>query len=56
METDERLVKPCLYYWWLLAESHLTRRLFGMVRRTDYAAGARGVEHTRVGEKITAVA
>jgi len=31
-----RLLKHARYYWLLLAESHLTRRLFGaMVRRID---------------------
>ena len=24
-----RLIKPARYYWLMLAESHLTRRLFG---------------------------
>jgi ATP-dependent Clp protease ATP-binding subunit ClpA len=34
VKTDGRLVKHARYYWLLLAESHLTRRLFGvMVRR-----------------------
>src|SRR5271169_5458749 len=33
-EDGGRLVKHARYYWLLLAESHLTRRLFGsMVRR-----------------------
>jgi hypothetical protein len=33
-ETGGRLMKHARYYWLLLAESHLTRRLFGsMVRR-----------------------
>jgi len=31
---QQRLVKHARYYWLLLAESHLTRRLFGsMVQR-----------------------
>lgn len=31
-----RLIKHARYYWLLLAEGHLTRRLFtGMVRRID---------------------
>jgi hypothetical protein len=29
MKTGGRLVKHARYYWLLLAESHLTRRLFG---------------------------
>jgi hypothetical protein len=34
VRTGGRLVKHARYYWLLLAESHLTRRLFGgMVRR-----------------------
>jgi hypothetical protein len=34
VKTGGRLIKPARYYWLLLAESHLTRRLFGsMVRR-----------------------
>ena len=36
MKTGGRLVKHARYYWLLLAESHLTRRLFGaMVGRID---------------------
>ena len=35
VKTGGRLVKHARYYWLLLAESHLTRRLFGsMVRRS----------------------
>jgi hypothetical protein len=34
LNTGGRLVKHARYYWLLLGESHLTRRLFGsMVRR-----------------------
>jgi len=34
LKTGGRLVKHARYYWLLLAESHLTRRLFGsMVQR-----------------------
>jgi hypothetical protein len=41
--TGGRLVKHARYYWLLLAESHLTRRLFGsMVRRIDALAVATG--------------
>jgi hypothetical protein len=29
MKTGGRLIKHVRYYWLLLAESHLTRRLFG---------------------------
>jgi hypothetical protein len=36
VKTGGRLVKHARYYWLVLAESHLTRRLFGsMVRRID---------------------
>jgi len=33
MKTGGRLVKHARYYWLLLAESHLTRRLFGSLLR-----------------------
>ncbi len=40
-KTGGRLVEHARYYWLLLAESHLTRRLFGkMVRRIDALAVA----------------
>jgi hypothetical protein len=36
MKTGGRLVKHSRYYWLLLAESHLMRRLFGsMLRRME---------------------
>ena len=36
VKTGNGLVKHARYYWLLLAESHLTRRLFGsMVRRIE---------------------
>jgi hypothetical protein len=36
LKTGARLVKHARYYWPLLAESHLTRRLFGaMVWRIE---------------------
>ena len=39
VKTGGRLVKHARYYWLMLAESHLTRRLFGsMVRPTDALA------------------
>jgi len=41
VKTGGRLVKHARYYWLMLAESHLTRRLFGsMVRRIDALAAA----------------
>ncbi len=39
VNTGGRLIKHARYYWLMLAESHLTRRLFGsMVRRIDALA------------------
>jgi hypothetical protein len=36
VKTGGRLIKHARYYWLLLAEGHLTRRLFGaMVRRME---------------------
>lgn len=36
VKTGDRLIKHARYYWLLLAESHLTRRLFGsMMRRIE---------------------
>lgn len=36
VKTRGRLVKHARYYWLLLGESHLTRRLFGsMLRRME---------------------
>ena len=36
VKTGGRLVKHARYYWLILAESHLTRRLFGgMLRRME---------------------
>src|ERR1017187_8878805 len=47
VKTGGRLVKHARYYWLLLAESHLTRRLFGgMVRRIDTLPTPAGVELT----------
>src|ERR1039458_7463458 len=43
VKTGGRLVKHARYYWLMLAESHLTRRLFGsMVRRLAALAVATG--------------
>jgi hypothetical protein len=43
VKTGGRLVKHARYHWLMLAESHLTRRLFaGMVRRIDALALATG--------------
>jgi len=38
MKTGGRLVKHARYYWLLLAESHLTRRLFGSLLLRRMAA------------------
>ena len=41
VKTGRRLVKHARYYWLLLAESHLAKRLFGsMLRRIAEAVGA----------------
>lgn len=37
VKTDGRLVTHARYYWLLLAESHLTRRLFGSVLQRIWA-------------------
>jgi len=43
VRTGDRLVRHARYYWLLLAESHLTRRLFGsMVRRIGTLQAATG--------------
>ena len=43
-KTGGRLVKHARYYWLLLAESHLTRRLFGSMGTADrVAASASGI-------------
>jgi len=43
VKTGGRLVKHARYYWLMLAESHLTRRLFAsMVRRIGALAVATG--------------
>ena len=39
VKTGGRLVKHARYYWLLLAESHLTRRLFGSMVRQIGALG-----------------
>ena len=33
VKTGARLIKHARYYWLLLAESHLTKRLFGLMLR-----------------------
>jgi len=43
VKTGRRLVKHARYYWLMLAESHLTRRLFAsMVRRMETLPAATG--------------
>jgi hypothetical protein len=37
VKTGEQLVKHARYYWLLLAESHLTRRLFGAMLQRIWA-------------------
>ena len=48
MKTGGPLIKHARYYWLLLAESHLTRRLFGRdVGQNRSAAGAGGIGRSR---------
>jgi len=43
VKTGGRLIKHARYYWLLLAESHLTRRLFaGMLRKIAILPWLRG--------------
>jgi hypothetical protein len=43
VKTGGRLIKHARYYWLLLAESHVTRRLFGgMLRRIATVASPAG--------------
>jgi hypothetical protein len=52
VKTGGRLVKHARHYWLLLADSHLTRRLFGsMVRRIDPLAAATGYTEAMGGAK-----
>lgn len=37
VKTGGRLIRDARYYWLLLAESHLTRRLFGAMLRRIWA-------------------
>jgi hypothetical protein len=37
VKTDGRLIKRARYYWLLLAEGHLTRRLLGAILRRTAA-------------------
>ena len=42
MKTGGRLVKYARYYWLLLAEGHLNRKLFGAMADRVWASPARG--------------
>jgi hypothetical protein len=42
VKTGGRLIKHARYYWLLLAESHLTRRLFGSMLSKDRDAAVAG--------------
>ena len=42
VKTGGRLVKHARYYWLLLAEGHLNRRLFGEMLREDLGAAGAG--------------
>jgi hypothetical protein len=49
-KTGGRLIKHARYYWLLLAESHLTRRLFGgMLRRIVALHGGGGIRRAQSG-------
>jgi hypothetical protein len=47
VKTGERLVKHVYYYWWLLAEEHLTRQVFWQHAANDRGAAAAGRLGTR---------
>jgi len=50
VKTGGRLIKHARYYWLLLAESHLTRRLFvGMLRKDRGAAVAGWIRRAQGG-------
>ena len=49
VKTGGRLIKHAQYFWLLLAEGHLTRRLFGAVlRRLEVLPGPRGSDGHRL--------
>jgi hypothetical protein len=53
VKTGGRLVKHARYYWLMLAESHLTRRLFvSMVRRIGAPTVASGQREAMVTAKL----
>jgi len=53
VKTGGRLIKHARYYWLLLAEGHLTRRLFGaMVRRIEAPPEPAGVGEASVVGKL----
>jgi hypothetical protein len=53
VKTGGRLVKHARYWWLLLAESHLTRRLFGSMMRANLGATAAcGIEKPPAGRRI----
>src|SRR2546422_10892942 len=53
VKTGGRLVKHARYYWLLLAESHLTRRLFGaMVGRIEALPLPAGESRQPAGENL----
>ena len=53
MKTGGRLVKHARYYWLLLAEGHLSRKLFGdMLRSTARTASVRGLPRVGAGEVL----
>ncbi len=53
VKTGGRLIKHARYYWLLLAESHLTRRLFaGLLRNITALQVPGGIDGTLIAEKL----
>ena len=52
VKTGGRLVKHSRYYWLLLAESHLTRRLFGSMLQRIWACPCRPVDGPALPETV----
>jgi hypothetical protein len=52
VKTGGRLIKHARYYWLLLAEGHLHRRLFGQMLRRIWALPVPNGYHTDCGCKI----
>ena len=54
VKTGGRLVKHARYYWLLLAEGHLSRRLFGSMLRMIAALPQPGGKRSRKGSESSA--